>query len=208
MHDHRMENPANASQNPGQPTSGGGEQPEVAIPSRRMTDPVCGMAVDPATAKFSTTHAEATYYFCSAGCQQKFLADPGHYLASASVADATTPAPTGARWTCPMHPQIVRDAPGACPICGMALEPMLPSIDDSHAQAEIAAVRRKLWISTALTLPVLMVAMGPHLLGWHVPAWTAWMEFVLGSIVVLWGGASFFQRFWTSLRIARRTCTP
>ncbi len=99
-----------------------------------------------------------------------------------------------------MHPQIVRDAPGACPICGMALEPMQPSTDDSHAQAEIAAVRNKLWISAALTLPVFLVAMGPHLFRWHTPVWTAWLEFVLGSIVVLWGGASFFQRFWTSLR--------
>jgi Cu+-exporting ATPase len=162
------------------------------------TDPVCGMTVDPLTAKFSATHHTQTYYFCSMRCRDKFVAEPEKYLVAKTAPVAS--ASTATKWTCPMHPQIVRDAPGACPICGMALEPMLPSTDDSHAQAEIAAVRRKLWISIALTVPVFAVAMGPHLFGWHSPAWTAWLEFVLGSIVVLWGGASFFQRFWTSLR--------
>ncbi len=121
-----------------------------------------------------------------------------HHVAAAPAAPHSVSGST--QWTCPMHPQIVRDAPGNCPICGMTLEPMVPSADDSHAQAEVAAVRRTLWISAALTVPVFLVAMGPHLLGWHAPAWTAWLEFVLGSIVVLWGGASFFRRFWTSLR--------
>ncbi|MEO8742095.1 MAG: heavy metal-binding domain-containing protein, partial [Lysobacteraceae bacterium] len=161
-------------------------------------DPVCGMTVDPNTAKFSAAHNDQTYYFCSAKCEAKFVAEPDKYLSSKVASVAPTSA--GTQWTCPMHPQIVRDAPGACPICGMALEPMAPSADDSHAQAEIAAVRRKLWITIALTTPVFLVAMVPHMIGWHAPAWTAWLEFVLGSIVVLWGGATFFQRFWTSLR--------
>jgi Cu+-exporting ATPase len=184
-----------------------------------VIDPVCGMQVDPASTAHHAQHANQDYHFCSARCLERFVADPEKYVKPPSDVDrqapstkttapvAKTPASgstavvaPGTQWTCPMHPQIVRDGPGACPICGMALEPMAPSADDSHAQAEIAAVRRKLWISVALTTPVFLVAMVPHMTGWHAPAWTAWLEFVLGSIVVLWAGASFFQRFWASLR--------
>ncbi|MEO7477786.1 MAG: YHS domain-containing protein, partial [Lysobacteraceae bacterium] len=191
-----------------------------ASTKNKVTDPVCGMQVDPASTAHHAQHAGQDYHFCSARCLERFVADPEKYITPPSDVAGQVPSPNttkpvaktpasgptaaavapGAQWTCPMHPQIVRDGPGACPICGMALEPMAPSADDSHAQAEIAAVRRKLWISVALTTPVFLVAMVPHMTGWHAPAWTAWLEFVLGSIVVLWAGASFFQRFWTSLR--------
>jgi Cu+-exporting ATPase len=163
-------------------------------------DPVCGMRVDPATAKISAIHQAQIYYFCSARCHEIFLADPTKYLVAAPAPAPAVAESTDRRWTCPMHPQIVRETPGACPLCGMALEPMLPSIDDSHAQEEITKIKRTLWICVALTLPVFIVAMGPHLFGWRLPKWTAWLQFVLGSIVVLWGGATFLQRFWTSLR--------
>src|SRR5690606_9245225 len=90
------------------------------------TDPVCGMQVDRASARFMSKHDGARFYFCSACCQHRFEADPSRYLASEpSVANAAEPeVAEGARWTCPMHPEIVRDGPGDCPICGMALEPM------------------------------------------------------------------------------------
>ena len=123
-----------------------------------------------------------------------------HAHGTASVALSAADVPAGTRWTCPMHPQIVRDGPGSCPLCGMALEPMLPSADDSHAVAEIAAVRRHFLVSAALSLPVVGVAMAPHLGGWHVPAWSPWLQLALSAVVVVWGGASLFLRFSQSLR--------
>ena len=200
LHDHPAVDATKRASSAGSPSCCDAHKPDETAGSEEATDPVCGMRVDPTTAKFSALHHDQTYFFCSERCHHNFVADPGKYLAPSAIVAVSDPATTGTKWTCPMHPQIVRDVPGACPICGMALEPMLPSTDDSHALAEIAAVRRKLWISIVLTVPVFAVAMGPHSFGWHAPAWTAWLEFVLGSIVVLWGGASFFQRFWTSLR--------
>ncbi|MHB8447688.1 MAG: HAD-IC family P-type ATPase, partial [Rudaea sp.] len=121
----------------------------------------------------------------------------------ASDADTAAAAgPTGAVYTCPMHPQIHQIGPGHCPICGMALEPMLPSADDDDS--DLRALAQRFWISVALALPVLLGAMGPHLLGWHLPApwarFAAWTEALLGSFVVLWGGAAFFVRGWRSLK--------
>ncbi|MCX7556774.1 copper-translocating P-type ATPase [Xanthomonadaceae bacterium JHOS43] len=99
-----------------------------------------------------------------------------------------------------MHPEIVRDGPASCPICGMALEPMLPSADDGHAKAEIASVRNRFWISATFALPVMLVAMVPHVLGTHPPAWGKWIEFALSTVVVMWGAAPLFRRFADSLR--------
>lgn len=109
------------------------------------------------------------------------------------------PVPPGTQWTCPMHPEIITDGPGSCPKCGMALEPMLPSADDSHARAEIAAVRTRFWISAALALPVMLIAMVPHFSKLQAPIWGKWVELVLASIVVLWAGAPLFVRFANSL---------
>ncbi|GAB2488934.1 heavy metal translocating P-type ATPase [Arenimonas alkanexedens] len=163
----------------------------------QVEDPVCGMQVDPDNVSHHAKHGDAEYHFCSARCRERFLADPEKYLAT-DRKDAD-PAPKGTMFTCPMHPQIRQEGAGACPICGMALEPELPSEDDSHAKQEIASVARKLWISTLLSLPVVILAMAPHIGLWQAPAWSPWAELVFASAVVMWGGAAFFSRFWQSL---------
>ncbi len=132
-------------------------------------------------------------------------ATPGAHACCTQASNADTAAavvPSGTVYTCPMHPQIRQIGPGHCPICGMALEPVLPSadVDDS----DLHALARRFWISATLTLPVFLGAMGPHVLGWHLPApwarFAAWTEALLGSVVVLWGGAAFFARGWRSLK--------
>ena len=163
-------------------------------------DPVCGMSVDPHTAKHRADHDGHPYHFCSARCREKFVADPAAYLGERKPAPA---APAGAIYTCPMHPEVQQVGPGSCPKCGMALEPMMPSLDEDDGGELGAMTRRFRWL-LALTLPVFALAMGPHLFGWHLPApWdrvAAWVEAVLASVVVLWGGAPFFARGWRSLK--------
>jgi len=163
-------------------------------------DPVCGMSVDPHTAKHRADHDGHPYHFCSARCREKFVADPAAYLGERKPAPA---APAGAIYTCPMHPEVQQVGPGSCPKCGMALEPMMPSLDEDDGGELLAMTRRFRWL-LALTLPVFALAMGPHLFGWHLPApWdrvAAWVEAVLASVVVLWGGAPFFARGWRSLK--------
>ena len=167
----------------------------------RVTDPVCGMTVDPHTAKHRAEHAGRTYHFCSARCREKFLAEPARWLGEARA--EATPQPAGTIYTCPMHPEIRQDGPGHCPKCGMALEPLLPAagVDDD---SDLRALSRRFWILVALTIPVFVLAMGPHLFGWQLPSpWNAiagWIEAVLASVVVLWGGAPFFVRGWRSLK--------
>ncbi|MEO5810695.1 MAG: heavy metal translocating P-type ATPase [Rhodanobacter sp.] len=164
-----------------------------------LKDPVCGMSVEPATARHQAEHAGQTYYFCSAGCRTKFLAEPARYLDERPAAPAASP---GAIYTCPMHPEVQQVGPGACPKCGMALEPLLPSAvaDDG---GELTAMQRRWWLLVALTLPVFALAMGPHMFGWQLPTpWggmALWVEAVLATVVVLWGGAPFFARGWRSL---------
>ncbi|MGN6119288.1 MAG: heavy metal translocating P-type ATPase [Rhodanobacter sp.] len=165
-----------------------------------VKDPVCGMSVDPHTAKHRADHDGHPYHFCSARCREKFVADPAAYLGERKPAPA---APAGAIYTCPMHPEVQQVGPGSCPKCGMALEPMMPSLDEDDGGELLAMTRRFRWL-VALTLPVFALAMGPHLFGWHLPApWdrvAAWVEAVLASVVVLWGGAPFFARGWRSLK--------
>ncbi|SHM09797.1 heavy metal translocating P-type ATPase [Rhodanobacter sp. OK091] len=162
-------------------------------------DPVCGMTVDPLTAKHHAEHDGRRYYFCSARCREKFVAAPSAYLEERA---APPPVPPGTVYTCPMHPEIQQIGPGHCPICGMALEPMMPTLDEDDG-GELSSMTRRFWTLLALTVPVFVLAMGPHLLGWHLPApWdgaAGWVEAVLASIVVLWGGAPFFARGWRSL---------
>jgi Cu+-exporting ATPase len=164
-------------------------------------DPVCGMQVDPHSAKHHAEHAGRAYYFCSARCREKFLAEPKRYL-GAAVAEAAPP-PAGTIYTCPMHPQIRQVGPGHCPICGMALEPLMPDAD-SEDDGGLRTLARRFWTSLVLTIPVVAVAMGPHLFGWHLPVpWdriAAWIEAVLATVVVLWAGAPFFARGWRSLK--------
>jgi Cu+-exporting ATPase len=163
-----------------------------------VKDPVCGMAMDPQTAKHRAEHAGRTYYFCASGCRGKFMAEPTRYL-SERVAEPVVP---GAVYTCPMHPEVRQVGSGHCPKCGMALEPMLPSADHDDGD-ELSAMTRRFWLLAALTVPVFALAMGPHLFGWQVAApWNlavGWIEAVLATAVVLWGGAPFFARGWRSL---------
>jgi Cu+-exporting ATPase len=165
-----------------------------------VRDPVCGMNVDTRTAKFRYQVGDGTYYFCSAGCLDKFRADPDRYLnpeETASSADA----PEGTIWTCPMHPQIRRDAPGSCPICGMALEPLEPTAEE-QANPELIDMSRRFWVSAALTLPILILVMSAEIFGIELLPMRAsvWLQLVLASPVVLWGGWPFFERMWASFK--------
>src|ERR1700674_5415658 len=236
-------------------------------PARVMEkDPVCGMTVDPSRAKATHEHSGKKYYFCCAGCKEKFSADPAKYLIpgklvgiaprSAHPVQITPAASRGAsqpvgtiaavpaaerkaasneytcpmhpevrqqgpgdcpkcgmalepvvaalpvtktEYTCPMHPEIVRDAPGSCPICGMALEPRTVSIEEEQ-NPELSSMTRRLWVSVALTVPTLIVAMAgifpglSTLMQFASPRTWQWLEFLLATPVVLWGGWPFFLR--------------
>src|SRR5216110_2271848 len=221
-----------------------------------VKDPVCGMAVDPATAKHRRAYGGQTYYFCCQHCAEKFEAAPEKFLqaparsyglvtlgakpvsARLSVehhpeapakTDYVCPmcpevreiepgacprcgmalepeAPVIAKrveYTCPMHPEIVRPGPGSCPICGMALEPRTVSIE-AEENPELRDMTRRLWISAALTVPLLAIAMSDMLPGMPLQralpgGWLPWIELLLASPVVLWGGWPFFQRGWASI---------
>src|SRR5262245_58763133 len=130
-----------------------GPPPDVQDESDGEThiDPVCGMTVEPASAAGSFNHAGRTYYFCSRHCLERFRADPAAYLGDAKPKAAMPAAPAGTKYTCPMHPEIVRDGPGSCPICGMALEPLTPSADEGP-NPELLDMQRRFWIGAALTL--------------------------------------------------------
>jgi Cu+-exporting ATPase len=165
-----------------------------------VTDPVCGMAVDPETSIHQLTHAGVHHYFCSAGCLGKFRADPARYHGGAE--NSAPPPPKGAIWTCPMHPEIQRPGPGACPICGMALEPIVPEATDGPSE-EYRDMRRRFWIGLVLALPVLALEMGGHMTGLHMlisRQASNWVQMLLATPVVLWAGWPFFERGWQSLR--------
>src|SRR5437588_5412015 len=220
----------------------------------KTKDPVCGMNVEPATAKYKLELAGKVYYFCSAGCLEKFRGNPDKYLATASKSqptsahvmhivpvkppDAKAPAaprfyvcpmdPEGredkpgacpkcgmalepetplaaskVEYTCPMHPEIVRLEPGSCPICGMALEPRTVTAA-AEENPELRDMTRRFWISLALTAPLLILAMIDMLPGMPLQhalpgGWLPWIELLLATPVVLWGGWPFFQRGWASI---------
>jgi Cu+-exporting ATPase len=171
----------------------------VAPAAGTAIDPVCGMTVDIATARHKSEHGGTAYFFCSAGCKTKFDAAPEKYLAKSKPAAA--PAIPGQKYTCPMHPQIIRDKPGACPICGMALEPM--GIPDDGPNPELIDFTRRLWISIACAAPLLILTMGP-MIGLPVRQWIGeaivpWLELALATPVVVWAAAPFFKRAWDSL---------
>ncbi|WP_076866411.1 heavy metal translocating P-type ATPase [Bradyrhizobium mercantei] len=160
-------------------------------------DPVCGMKVNPATAKHRFAYKGEEYLFCSGRCRERFEAEPEKYL---KPREAEPPAPAGTIYTCPMHPEVRQVGPGSCPICGMALEPEQVSLDDGP-DPELIDMTRRFWIGLALTLPVFVLEMGSHLGLMHlVPQSTSnWISFVLATPVVLWAGAPFFVRGWQSL---------
>ena len=171
---------------------------ETHSPQNHMVkDPVCGMSVDPHTAKHKAVHDEQTYYFCSAGCRDKFVKNPSAYLGDKP---ATKEVPAGTIYTCPMHPEVRQVGPGSCPICGMALEPELVSAD-TPANPELAYMNRRFWIALVLTIPILFLEMIPHITGISfVPAnWSNPLQFALATPVVLWAGYPFFERGWKSV---------
>ncbi|KFL30597.1 haloacid dehalogenase [Devosia riboflavina] len=184
----------------------GPEHPHVteaapADTAHRVKDPVCGMMVDPHTTQHKAEHAGRPYYFCSAGCRSKFMADPERYLDPAVAAAKAEPVPEGTVYTCPMHPEIRQIGPGSCPICGMGLEPVLVSLE-AEPNLELIDMRRRFWIGLALTIPVFMLEMGGHLIGLdHLISQrdSNWVQLLFATPVVLWAGWPFFQRGWQSL---------
>jgi P-type Cu+ transporter len=201
-------------------------------------DVVCGMHVNPDDAAGHAEYNGHTYYFCNESCLTRFQADPARFVESAPGTPAAVPAGaeytcpmdpevrqigpgacpkcgmalepvvpaaprTATRWTCPMHPEIVRDQPGSCPICGMALEPVTVAADEEDNE-ELRDMTRRLWVSTALTIPLVVIAMGHMLPGRPfepllVGGPLGWAELVLATPVVLWGGWPFFVRGWQSV---------
>jgi len=163
-------------------------------------DPVCGMTVEPASAKHRAVHEGATHYFCSAGCRAKFIADPGKFLRPKQMTRAE-PESAAAIYTCPMHPQVRQVGPGFCPICGMALEPLIAT-GEASPNHELADMTRRFWIGLVLTIPVLALGMFGELLGFNrfLGARTSvFTQFALSTPVVLWAGWPFFVRGWASL---------
>ncbi len=179
----------------------------VGLPMTDETvkDPVCGMDVSPATAKAHHDWGGRTWHFCSTRCAEKFRAEPTRY-----AEPSTTPVepPAGAvaeavEYTCPMHPEIVRPGPGSCPICGMALEPRVPTAEAGD-DPELVDMRRRFWVSAALTVPLFAIAMGAMIpgdpIGHFVPAHLHnQVELALATPVVLWGAWPFFVRAWNSV---------
>jgi Cu+-exporting ATPase len=198
------------------------QEPGLPIPATapRVKDPVCGMMVDPQKSAAHVTRGDQTYYFCSKRCAERFEKDPSKFSAKAGAAgmesaphaDHETPsrhtttaadsirvAIEGTRYTCPMHPEILQIGPGSCPICGMALEPM-DAFAEVEADPEYDSMRKRFWVSAALSLPVLLIAMFGDAFKLPLsPVARNWIEFVLATPVVLWGGWPFFQRFWASV---------
>jgi P-type Cu+ transporter len=173
-------------------------------------DPVCGMLVDPLKAVGKVEYKGRSYYFCSPGCTAGFSEDPEKFLAAHGTAGKNRalvpPAvsveagnPQGVRYTCPMDPEIVQFGPGTCPKCGMALEPMDPVVGEQR-DLEYESMRKRFWISAALSLPILIFAMFGEAFGLRLePGIKNGVELLLASPVVLWCGWPFFQRFWVSL---------
>jgi len=168
------------------------ESPRHPDTAAAEQDPVCGMTVDPATAR-SHVHEGHRYHFCSAGCQTKFAAAPGKYLLPPAAAPAATPA-AGAIYTCPMHPEIRQDHAGSCPKCGMALEPEMPSLEDEGENPELRDFTRRFWASLPLSVLVMALAMFGHRLGLMSMATQSWIELLLATPVVLWAGRPFLER--------------
>jgi Cu+-exporting ATPase len=193
---------------------------ESGRPIAMAIDPVCGMTVDPATARGgSAEHNGTLYHFCSPECREKFVNDPGRYLNAATSANKheaatpghpapatgtvpesrmSTPATHAAtEWTCPMHPQVVRPGPGTCPICGMALEPRILTAEEPENH-ELKDMSRRFWVSVALTAPILLLAMSElvtgHDTGWLSPRVRTIVEFALATPVCVWAAWPFYLR--------------
>ncbi|NOG73578.1 heavy metal translocating P-type ATPase [Roseicella sp. DB1501] len=190
--------PSSACQHHGHEHHHGAGHGAPAAPDA-VKDPVCGMTVDPHTTPHRAEHHGHPYYFCSAGCRTKFVAEPTKYLGD-RAADTAAVKP-GTIYTCPMHPQIRQTGPGSCPICGMALEPEVPS-GEAEPNHELIDFTRRFWMGLALTAPVFALEMGGHLLGLdHLVArgTSNWIQLLFATPVVLWAGWPFFVRGWQSV---------
>jgi Cu+-exporting ATPase len=166
----------------------------------KVLDPVCGMTVDPATSKHRFDYQGRIYHFCSASCRTKFAADPEAYL-DKSRAEPKEPVSEGTVYTCPMHPEIRQIGPGSCPICGMALEPEVATLD-AAPNPELADMTRRFWIGLVFALPAVVLEMGGHLVGghgWVTQTLSNWIQLVSATPVVIWAGWPFFVRGWQSL---------
>ena len=170
----------------------------LAGPTVGVIDPVCGMTVDPKTAEHRADYKGQAYFFCSGRCKAKFQANPMKYLdVSAKTVQSAV---ESAIYTCPMHPEIRKVGPGSCPICGMALEPLLAAAD-AGPNPELIDMTRRFWIGLMVTLPVLALEMGGHLTNLHMllgKQTSNWLQFLLATPVVLWAGWPFFVLFCTS----------
>ncbi|MBK8302709.1 MAG: heavy metal translocating P-type ATPase [Chloracidobacterium sp.] len=200
------------AQTQGVPPSGlveiGREQKETvshgameATAGGEFVDPVCGMTVAPETSAGKFDFEGETYYFCSTSCLNKFKQNPASFL-QGKKEEKLEAESKGVEYTCPMHPEIVQIGPGSCPKCGMALEPKVMTLDDGP-DPEYLDMKRRFWISTVLTLPVFALAMGEMLPNYHeyiAPKIALWIQFVLATPVILWGGFPFFQRAWASVK--------
>lgn len=200
------------------------DPPKIGLPilasAPRVKDPVCGMMVDPQRPAGKVDHSGKTYFFCSKGCAQKFEKDPEKFLAAPGTAGmgaaphathpqgsahaghsiaSGPPAAKNVRYTCPMDPEIIQIGPGTCPKCGMALEPM-DVLAEVEADPEYDSMFRRFWVSAALSVPVLFLAMFGDALQLPLSSTARnWIEFVLATPVVVWGARPFFQRFWASI---------
>lgn len=176
----------------------GGHKEAHAEASAR--DPVCGMDVTIEGAGHTLEYGGERHYFCSQRCQDRFEADPERYLDGARQEE---PMPRGTQYTCPMHPEIIRDEPGSCPICGMALEPMGVPTGEEGPNPELVDFTRRFKVSAVLAVPLLLIAMGP-MVGLPFRHWigeplAVWLEFALATPVVLWAALPFFRRGYDSI---------
>jgi Cu+-exporting ATPase len=172
------------------------------LPSTEVVDPVCGMTIAPEDAVAHADYNGRTYYFCAESCLEQFQQDPQRFLDPRPDAAPIAVVP-GTTWTCPMHPEIVRGEPGSCPICGMALEPMMPTLDEGP-NPELVDMSRRFKVSAVLTVPLLLIAMsdlipGQPLAGFSSPRALRWLGLVLAAPVCLWGAWPFFERAWQSV---------
>ena len=173
-----------------------GKHAAAGVATGEHTDPVCGMSVRP-DSPHRASHDGVDYRFCTSGCRTKFVVDPAKYLAPAAVHQEVS-LPAGTQYTCPMHPEILRDAPGTCPICGMALEPVMPTLDDGE-NPELTDFRRRFWRVLPLSLVVFALAMLGHRTTLLSPSARTWLELLLTAPVVLWAGWPFFERWAQSI---------
>ena len=170
-----------------------------------VRDPVCGMRVEPQSSAHHFDHNGQTYWFCCSGCRIKFQADPEKYLnRDSTAADEAADLPEGTQFTCPMHPEVVQVGPGDCPLCGMSLQPMEPVLSAEEENHELVDFTKRLRVGIVLGLPVVVLAMAPHLgVALHdfiSHSVSNWLQMLLSTPVVLWCGWPFLKRGWASVK--------